>query len=235
MSDAERATALATVLDATAALKPDKRKAKLIGVIGALTTMAPAAATPILERAAGATAGMSAQDATAVACEAILVAGIVGDRDLAAKLVERLVAPIAETEDIDLAIAAVVRGLVRLHMTTELAAVLPRLERDAAPNDAALAAVAGGWFAVGDPEHAKRLLAGVNTRLGTVTRVASVRGQIARALGFAYSNTSIDIAEPGLAAAIAQYAITTDSYSTNSHYCISVLQLVDALVIGIAG
>ncbi len=61
------------------------------------------------------------------------------------------------------------------------------------------------------------------------------RKRIARALGFAYSNTTLERAEPGIAALAAQYEHTTDSYGTNSHYCISVIGLVDALVLALAG
>jgi hypothetical protein len=43
----------------------------------------------------------------------------------------------------------------------------------------------------------------------------------------------IEKAEPGLAGITAGFAEVTDSFSTNSHYCISVIGIVEAVVLGV--
>ena len=59
------------------------------------------------------------------------------------------------------------------------------------------------------------------------------RLELTRALASAYSQAPLANALGGIAELAGQFRDITDSFGTNSHYCLSVLDFVESLVLGI--
>jgi hypothetical protein len=89
--------------------------------------------------------------------------------------------------------------------------------------------VAGARSVLTDPRGAKTFeegLARLNDKLSLPDRLA-----LARAVAAGASYCELETGRAYLARVADLYRTTTDSYGQNSHFCISVLELVDALVI----
>jgi hypothetical protein len=217
--DGARAAAVAKVVDNIAATPERKRELLLLDSLDVLLGLPPALGAPILDR-------ITSLGATApVAARAMLVAAHYG-RDPPSFDLE------VAGPDAPRALADTIRAFVLRGRQHDLAGVMaktePRLD-DAEP--AARLAVAAGWFAAGDGTRARRLIPPALAQLDHEIPVRWLVG--ARVLAFAYANTSVDIAEPGLEPVLAHLADVTDFYGTNSHYCLSVIDVVDSLVLAV--
>ncbi len=93
-------------------------------------------------------------------------------------------------------------------------------------------ALAAGLAFLGESARALPIFEQARAALGE-SMVLPVRLELTRALALAYAQAPLQNALGGLAELAAQLRDITDSYGTNSHYCLSVLHFVESLVLGI--
>jgi cellulose synthase operon protein C len=125
------------------------------------------------------------------------------------------------------------RALRRVGLRKEIAELLAEVERAVpAARLRTRLALAAGIASLGDLSRALPIVEQAHETLtGSITM--HDRLELTRALAIAYSQTPLSIALHGIAALASQLRVITDSFGTNSHYCLSVLHFVDALVLGI--
>jgi hypothetical protein len=91
---------------------------------------------------------------------------------------------------------------------------------------------AGALAYLGDTARASAIVDRTRARLaGKLTMPQRI--ELSNSLGHAYANAPVETGVPGVLELADQLADTTDSFGTNSHYTLSVLDLVDTLVVGI--
>jgi hypothetical protein len=222
---------LEQILDTADVGSEPERAARLSSTCDALFGLPPAHVPRLLKRVITLAAKLSPTSRTLVASHALVVAAWLGDAETATSLTPLLVE--LGTQDDVAVIERAVHALAALGKTRELGELLGRLEPLVDTKEpVAGIAIGGGWFAVGDPAHARRSIEDVSAKLGALARPLPTQLLITRTLGFAYSNAPLETAERELAPSVEQFSRVTDSYGTNSHYCRSVIEDTEGLVRG---
>ena len=132
--------------------------------------------------------------------------------------------------------AAILR---RNNFSAELNSLLARLEQQIEPLDELPAViarlhVAAGFAALGEPS---RLQPALNAAHALLPELASAPGDyqiLLRELAVALSRSTPGQAIAGARSLMERLATTTDTMSTNSHFCVSVIQLMEAVVLSLA-
>jgi cellulose synthase operon protein C len=129
------------------------------------------------------------------------------------------------------AISLTIRALRCLDLQRELVQLLDAIGDDAHPTIALIRA--GALVLVDERRGRDALAAELERRAGPTNLIG--RLETTRMLAAGYAHSRIDVALHAVAELVPQLANITDSFGTNSHFCIAVLHYVESLTLGIAG
>jgi hypothetical protein len=234
---AARAKDIAKLVDvATTAIEAEKARL-LDGVFDVLLELPEAGAVPILGRAWPLIETLPEPRRAVLYAEALVVAGHFGRTDLIPELLDQLgiaVRAVPGTE-LDRVLDQSLRALRRIGLRREIAELLADVENHldtGATNLRARLALAAGLAFLGETARALPILEQARKALGE-NMTLTARLELTRALAAAYAQAPIGDALGGIAELSGQLRDITDSFGTNSHYCLSVLHFVESLVLGI--
>lgn len=225
---------------------PEDERARLIdGLLDYLPRLPEAHALPLLARFVTMGEGLGARQRALVLEDALKVAGHFGRTALVKQYVLQLGNVIKElgsagVSEVGGVLVAGVRSLRRVGLRDEAAELLSRAStvlkgEDVATLQARLGLASGfmylGAFAQGQPIIEEALM-----RLGRESGLnPGERQRLTRATTQALSHASTELALPGLLRVAQQLPWITDSYNTNTHYCLALVDFADALVLGHVG
>ncbi len=218
----------------TARANANERERLVVGILDFLFEFPESQAVPIFVRILPLIGEVAVERRATLCAEALVVAGHFGRMELVPELLERLGAAIrvAEGADLERVLEQSLRALRRIGLRKEIAGLLSNVERamPAARLRTRLALAAGIAF-LGDFARAAPTFEQAQKTLDSIHMAE--RLELIRALATAYSQTPLPIALRGIADLAGQLRYMTDSFGTNSHYCLSVLHFVESLVLGI--
>jgi hypothetical protein len=235
---AARASELAELLPGPAAAA----EGLLDGWLDALLTLPTTLAAPLVARAAAVIVAQPAAERAPQYAEALMAAGHFGVDAAIPELLAALGAAIraATPEQLDevlgRALEHSLRALRRIGLRAEIAELLATAERAIAPGGARLRArlaLASGLAYLGDSARARPVLDEARAVLAQPLPVPA-RLELTRALAQAYATAPLGEALVGLAELTEQLREISDSFATNSHFCLSVLHFVDSIALGVA-
>lgn len=217
----------------------EAEKARLLdGIFDVLLELPEAGAVPILSRAWPIIATLPEARHAVLYGEALVVAGHFGRTELVPDLLDALgiaVRAVPGTE-LDRVLDQSLRALRRIGLRREIAELLADVETALDTNSAnqrARLALAAGLAYLGETARALPILEQARRTLGE-SMTLTARLELTRALAQAYAQAPIGDALAAIAELAGQLRDITDSFGTNSHYCLSVLHFVESLVLGIA-
>jgi hypothetical protein len=234
---AKRAKEVARLVD-TAAKSEEADMARLLdGCFDVLLELPENQAAPILLRAWPIIGKLPEPRRAVLYAEALVVAGHFGRTELVPELLEHLgkAIPAVPGNELDRVLDQSLRALRRIGLRNEIAELLGDVEKHLANNTAHLRArlaLAGGLAFLGDTSRALPILDTARKALGE-SMTLTARLDLTRALAQAYAQAPLGHALGGITELAAQLRDITDSFGTNSHYCLSVLHFVESLVLGI--
>ena len=212
-----------------------ERERLVAGMLDVLLELPETQAVPIFARTWPLIAKVAVERRAILYAEALVVASHFGRMELVPELLEYLGVAIRAGAEASLerVLEQSLRALRRIGLRKETSELLAEVERAVPPAHlrTRLALAAGiaflGDFARAAPtfEQGRRALDG--------ERHPTERLKLIRALATAYSQTPLPTALRGIAELAGQLRDISDSFGTNSHYCLSVLHFVDSLVLGI--
>jgi len=210
----------------------------LDGVFDVLLELPENGAVPILTRAWPMVAKLPAARHAVLYGEALVVAGHFGRTELVPHLLEQLGEAVKAVPGPELArvLDQSLRALRRIGLRREIAELLADVEttlNEGTANIHARLALAAGLAYLGDTARALPILEAARKALNDPMMLTQ-RLDLTRALAMAYAQAPIGEALAAIADLSGQLRDITDSFGTNSHYCLSVLHFVESLVVGIA-
>lgn len=240
---AERTAKLTAIVDDAEVAAPEERARLFDGVLDFLPELGESTAIGLLERVLARLEDLPALAHAQLLEEALGVAGHFGDAPLVQRALAALV-PLLRTVSTEHAselasvVASALRALRRVGLRDE-AATLLRTVADVAKGDdvgavVARVHVAGGLAYLGREDEARPHLDLALLRLAQANSPVHDRLTLARALSRALGHSREDLALAALRRMEGELARVTDSYNTNSHFCLSVVAYVEALVLGYA-
>lgn len=177
--------------------------------------------------------------------DALKVAGHFGRTALVKQLVLQLGNVIKElgaegVTEVGAMLVAGVRSLRRVGLRDEAGELLARASTVLKGEDTstlrARLALASGFAYLGAPSQAQPIIDEVQVRLGREAGlIAADRLRLSRSVAQALSHAPTEVALPGLLRIAQQLPWITDNYNTNSHFCLSLVDFADALVLGHVG
>ncbi|HSK04890.1 MAG TPA: acyl carrier protein, partial [Kofleriaceae bacterium] len=247
-----RAKEIARLLELAERAEDAERVRLLDGCFDVMLELPEAHAVPSLTTAVPIIERLPEPRRAVLHAEALVVAGHFGRTELIPSLLDALGGAVRVVPGNELArvLDHSLRALRRIGLRHEIAELLADAEH-------ALATGAPPHLATEDQrrdyEHQRRLarlaLAGGIAFLGDIARALPILDQACKALGEqmtpphrldriralagAYAQAPLGHALGGIAELSGQLRDITDSYGTNSHYCLSVLHFVESLVTGI--
>ena len=222
---------------------PDDRLRLLDGALDFLPLLSESRAVPLLERMMRSISDIPPERRVLVLEDALRVAGHFGRQELVRELTRQLADLLAGMAAEHMAVAAHTLGaclsaLRRVGLREEAAVLLESAAKAASGTGArAVAArvtLAGGFAHLGLHDRAEPVFAQGMTALSESGRTMTDRLVLTRALAAALSQAQQATALAGLRRLADQLPSITDSFNTNSHFCLSLLELADALVLGYA-
>lgn len=235
---AARAKEIARLVD-VAKTQPEAEMARLLdGVFDVLLELPESGAVPILTRAWPVIEKLPEPRRAVLYGEALVVAGHFGRTELVPKLLDLLGDAVKAVPGNELArvLDQSLRALRRIGLRREIAELLADVEHALASNASNLharLALAAGLAYLGDTPRALPILEQARKQLSE-SMTLTARLDLTRALAQAYAQAPIGDALAGIGDLSAQLRDISDSFGTNSHYCLSVLHFVESLVVGIA-
>ncbi|HET9987076.1 MAG TPA: hypothetical protein VFQ65_01115 [Kofleriaceae bacterium] len=233
----KRAKAVDKLVD-TAAANDTERERLIDGVFDVLLELPESGAVPILGRTWPLISRVAESRRAVLYAEALVVAGHFGRTELVPAIMDSLAAAIrlVQGADLERVLQHSLRALRRIGLRAEVAELLAEAEH-ALPSNRIEAlrgrlALAAGLAFLGETARALPIYEQARAAL-TESMVLPVRLDLTRALALAYAQAPLQHALGGLADLANQLRDITDSYGTNSHYCLSVLNFVESLVLGI--
>jgi cellulose synthase operon protein C len=237
---------------AASAEETDQRIQLLDGCFDVMLELPEALAVPILVAAVPIVERLPEPRRAVLYAEALVVAGHFGRTELIPQLLDALGAAVRVVSAAELArvLDQSLRALRRIGLREEMAELLADAEHALAAAASfehgteqerrdhdhqrrlARLALAGGLAFLGDTARALPILEGARKALGD-ERTPMHRIERIRALARAYSQAPLGHALGGINELAGQLRDISDSYGTNSHYCLSVLHFVESLVTGI--
>jgi hypothetical protein len=217
----------------------EAEKARLLdGVFDVLLELPESGAIPILARAWPIIATLPEQRHAVLYGEALVVAGHFGRTELVPELLDALGIAVRAVpgNELDRVLDQSLRALRRIGLRREIAELLADVETALDTNTAnvrARLALAAGLAYLGETARALPILEAARRSLGE-SMTLTARLELTRALAQAYAQAPIGDALAAIAELSGQLRDITDSFGTNSHYCLSVLHFVESLVLGIA-
>lgn len=237
----QRANVLDKLVDVAAAASEADRERLIDGVLESLLELPESGAVPILQHAWPQIVRVAEARRAVLYAESLVIAGHFGRTELVPAMLEALAAAIrlVQSRDLERVLHHSLRALRRIGLRTEIAELLVQAEHalPATRTDALRArlALAGGLAYLGETARALPIFEQARTALNALTAPTSLpaRLELVRALALAYAQAPLQQALAGLADLTNHLRDISDSYGTNSHYCLSVLNFVESLVLGI--
>jgi hypothetical protein len=223
----------------------DERVRLIDGLLDFLPLLPESQAVPLLQRFLTMTDGMAARHRAVVFEDALKIAGHFGRAALVKQLVLQIGSAITELgadglSEVGQMLVAGVRSLRRVGLRDEAGELLSRASAVLKGEDAkaleARLGLASGLAYLGAMPQAQPIIDEALAKLGRESGLTiSDRMKLTRATARGLSHASTDAALAGLARLAAQLPFITDSFNTNSHFSLSVVDLADALVLGHVG
>ncbi|HZI12109.1 MAG TPA: hypothetical protein VE153_17115 [Myxococcus sp.] len=217
-----------------------ERQRLLGGVLDTLPRLSPARALPLLDRLVAALEDLPGEVQAQLLGDALTLAALFGRADRATALAGRLRKALAALPPESPAwgqglLGMSLRGLRRVGLSREAAELVNTagglLTRPKTPLPAQLG-VAAGLAMLGRPGEAYPVFDKAFEALAAGKGTLPERLALTRSLAGALAYAPVEAALPGLAKLSEGLPSVTDSYNTNSHFCLSVVELADALVLG---
>ncbi len=231
-----RAKELARLTE-VAAGSNDTEKARLLdGIFDMLLELPESGAIPILLRAWPLIESLPEPRHAVLYGEALVVAGHFGRTELVPELLEALGIAVRAVpgEELHRVLDQSLRALRRIGLRREIAELLADVETAVDTNNVKTRlALAAGLAYLGETGRALPILEQARRSLAE-SMTLTARLELTRALAQAYAQAPINDALAAIAELAGQLRDITDSFGTNSHYCLSVLHFVESLVLGIA-
>lgn len=225
-------------------LDAEERARLLDGLLDFLPQLPESSALPLLNRFVGLAEPLPTKQRVVVMEDALRIAGHFGRIPLVKQLVNSLGSLLTElgvegVSEVGPALAAGVRSLRRVGLRDEASELLQRASSVLRGEDtktlSARLALAAGFAYLGALAPAKPIFDEAMARLGKEKDLMPERLRLTRAAARALGHAPTDIALPGLLRLSAQLPWLTDSFNTNSHFCLSLVDFADALVLGHVG
>lgn len=226
-------------------LNVEERARVMDGLLDYLPQLPESQALPLLQEFISQADTLAPKYRAAVLEDALRVAGHFGREALVKQLVLRLGNTISELGaegigEVGGLLVSGVRSLRRVGLREEAREMLARavtmLKGEDVVTLQARLGLASGFMYLGAFAQAQPIIDDALARLGREGALQqSERTTLSRAVTQALSHASTEVALPGLLRVAQQLPWTTDSYSTNPHFCVSLVALADALVLGHVG
>ncbi len=226
-------------------LAVDERVRLIDGLLDFLPQLPESQALPLLQRFLTMGESMAPRQRAMVLEDALKVAGHFGRTALVKQLVGQLGNVIKElgaegVSEVGQMLVAGVRSLRRVGLRDEAGELLARASTVLKGEDTrtlqARLALASGFAYLGAMPQAEPIINEVQQRLARESGlIIPDRLRLTRAVAQALSHASTEVALPGLLRIAQQLPFVTDSYNTNSHFCLSLVDFADALVLGHVG
>ncbi len=232
------------VVAADPQLGAEERARLLDALLDFLPQLPESSALPLLNRFVTLAEPLPTRQRVVVLEDALRIAGHFGRIALVKQLVHSLGSLLAElgaegVSEVGPALAAGVRSLRRVGLRDEASELLQRASGVLRGEDtrtlAARLALAAGFAYLGAMGPAQPIFDEALARLGKEKDLMPERLRLTRAAARALGHAPTDIALPGLLRLSAQLPWLTDSFNTNSHFCLSLVDFADALVLGHVG
>jgi hypothetical protein len=233
----ERARAVAQIV-ASARHDAAERDRLLSGAFDELLELPEALSVPMFQTAWRLVDQCLPKRRAALFAEALVIAGHFGRNELVPTLLAALAGaiPTARAVDLERVLHRSLRALRRIGLREQMTELLAHIE--AAPPSAGpdalrvRLALASGLAYLGETRRALPILEQARATLAT-SMTLTARLELTRALALAYANAPLADALTGIRELAGQLPEITDSFGTNSHFCLSVLHFVESLVLGI--
>jgi hypothetical protein len=221
-------------------LAAPERQRLMGGLLDTLPRLSPARALPLLDRLVGALEGLPGEAQALLLGDALTLAALFGRADRATALAGRLRKVLAALPPESPAwgqglLGVILRGLRRVGLSREAGEMVEAarglLTRPRTPLPAQLG-VAAGLTMLGRAAEAAPVFDRAFDSLAAAKGALPERLALTRSLAGALAHAPVEVALPALARLSEQLPSVTDSYNTNSHFCLSVVELADALVLG---
>ncbi|WP_426751227.1 hypothetical protein [Myxococcus sp. Y35] len=226
---------------ATDTSQPLAERQRLIGgLLDTLPRVAPARAVPLLNQLVSSLDALPGEAQAVLLGNALTLAALFGRADHAVAMATRLNKVLAALPPTSPAwaqgiLGVSLRGLRRVGLAREAAELVNAaqglLTRPKTPLTAQLA-VAAGLAMVGRVAEAVSVFDTAFEALSAAKGSLPERLTLMRSLASALAHAPVALALPGLVRISEGLTTVTDSYNTNSHFCLSVVELADALVLG---
>ncbi len=216
----------------------EERERLIDGIFDVLLELPESGAAPILARTWPLIGELPEPRRAVLYAEALVVAGHFGRTELIPELLELLSSAIRVVAgpDLERVLDQSLRALRRIGLRAEIAELLVEAEKALPANrsDALRGrlALAAGLAYLGDSDRAQPIFEQARKALAETTKPID-RLDLTRALANAYAQMPLGHALGGITELSGHLRDVTDSYGTNSHYCLSVLHFVESLVLGI--
>ncbi|MDP1825372.1 MAG: hypothetical protein Q8L48_19095 [Archangium sp.] len=230
---------------ADAQLGVEERVRLIDGLLDYLPQLPESQALPLLQRFLTIGDALAAKHRAVVLEDALKIAGHFGRAALVKQLVLQLGNAIKEVGgegvgEIGGLLVSGVRSLRRVGLREEAGELLSRastvLKGEDVPTLQARLGLASGFMYLGAFQQAQPIIDEALGRLGRESGlIIAERIKLTRATAQALSHASTELALPGLLRVAQQLPWITDSFNTNSHFCLSMVDFADALVLGHVG
>jgi hypothetical protein len=231
-----RARAVGKLVDTAIAATPEEKHRLADGILDVLVELAEVDAVPLLQRLVPAIGGVAEPRRAGLYAEALVAAGHFGRGELVRDLLDALAQALraAAPDDLPAVLTPTLRALRRIGLRNEIAELLARAEANLGHASAMRGrlAVASGLAYLGDP-RAVPILEQARKQLDA-PQIPVARLELIRALALAYAQTPLHVAIAGIADLGGLLSQITDHFGTNTHFCLSVLHVVESLVLGLA-
>jgi hypothetical protein len=232
---AARAKAVDKLVDV--ATRDEAQRERLVdGIFDVLLELPENTAVPILLRTWPLIADIAEPGRAVLYAEALVVAGHFGRTELVPELLDVLGSAIRVAGDLERVLQQSLRALRRIGLRHEIAELLAEAEHALPANEnAALRgklALAAGLAFLGDAARAMPIFAQARQALDQGPNLPD-RLALTRALALAYAQAPLGSALGGISELATQLKDITDTFGTNTHYCLAVLHFVESLILGI--
>jgi cellulose synthase operon protein C len=226
-------------------LAEEERVRLMDGLIDFLPQLPESQAVPLLQQFLQLCTGLTPAHRALVLEDCLKVAGHFGRAPLVKQIVKSLLLVMSElgaegVAEIGVMLTSGVRSLRRVGLREEAEELLAKangiLKGDDVKTLQAKLGLASGFAYLGALGQAQPIIDEVIARLSRESGlIVSDRMRLNRACALALSHAPTEIALAGLLRMLAQLPFATDSFNTNSHFCLALVDLADALVMGHVG
>jgi hypothetical protein len=242
-TDAKKlATDVAALFARALVARPEDRARLFDGLMDFFPQLPESQALPQLETLVLSLDGIAPRARAQLYEEALMLAGHFGRGELVKQILARLTPLLAElgpehVGDAASTVATSLRALRRVGLREEAAGLLAALggaaHGEGTPLVLARLYLAGGNLYLGHAERARPALDEAQRRLGGDVTMAE-RLQLVRGVARAVTHAPEPLALETLAKLAQQLPRISDSFNTNSHFCLSVIAFMESLVLGYA-